>query len=252
MREWLETLKNTGSAAAENTGFFFISIASVALILAAAKGAEALADRRNGRTEGKKKDGTRRMVTISMLSAIAVILMLFEVPLPFLPAFYKIDLSELPVIIGAFALGPAAGVLIEFIKILLNLLVNGTQTAFIGEFANFLIGCAFVVPAAVAYYFKKTKKNALLGLLLGLAVCTVSGCLLNAYLLLPAYGRAFHMEVDQLVAMGTAVNAGIHSLLSFVILATAPLNVIKCAIVTSLTMLTYKPLSRILKGSSAR
>lgn len=250
MKEWLETLKNTGSAIAENTGFFLAGIAVVALILAVARGTEILADRRNRRT--KKKDGTRKMVTISMLSAIAVILMLFEVPLPFLPAFYKIDLSELPVILGAFALGPLAGVVIEFIKILLNLLVNGTQTAFIGEFANFLIGCAFVVPAAVAYYFKKTKKNALLGLLLGLVVCTVSGCLLNAYLLLPAYGRAFHMEVDQLVAMGTAVNAGIHSLLSFVILATAPLNVMKCAIVTVLTMLTYKPLSRILKGSSAQ
>ncbi len=191
---------------------------------------------------------TRNMVSISMLGAVAVVLMLFEFPLPFLPPFYKIDASELPVIIGAFAMGPLAGVAIELIKILLNLLFDGTTTVFVGEFANFLIGCAYVVPAAFVYYLRKSKKRAVLGLILGTLTCTVAGCLLNAFLLLPAYSKAFHMEIDALIAMGTEVNRAVDSMLTFVLFATAPLNLLKCGIVSVITMLIYKPISRILKG----
>ena len=191
---------------------------------------------------------TRNMVSIAMLAAVAVVLMLFEFPLPFLPPFYKIDASELPVIIGAFAMGPWAGVLIELLKVLLNLLFDGTTTAFVGEFANFLIGCSYVVPASLVYYYRKSKKNAVLGLVLGTTVCAGVGCLLNAYLLLPAYSKAFHMEIDALIAMGTAANQAIGSMLTFVIFATAPLNILKCGLVSVITMLIYKPISRILKG----
>ena len=195
-----------------------------------------------------KKNKTRNMVSIAMLAAVAVVLMLFEFPLPFLPPFYKIDASELPVIIGAFAMGPWAGALIELIKILLNLLLDGTTTAFVGEFANFLIGCSYVVPASLVYYYRKSKKNALLGLILGTVTCAVVGCLLNAYLLLPAYSKAFHMEIDALIAMGTAANKAIDSMFTFVLFATAPLNILKCGLVSVFTMLIYKPISRILKG----
>ncbi len=191
---------------------------------------------------------TRNMVSIAMLAAVAVVLMLFEFPLPFLPPFYKIDGSELPVIIGAFAMGPLAGVVIELLKNLLNLLIDGTTTAFVGEFANFLIGCSYVVPASLVYYHRKSKKNAVLGLVLGTVTCAVVGCLLNAYLLLPAYSKAFHMEIDALIAMGTAANKAIDSMLTFVIFATAPLNILKCSLVSVFTMLIYKPISRILKG----
>ena len=191
---------------------------------------------------------TRNMVCVAMLAAVAVVLMLFEFPLPFLPPFYKIDASELPVIIGAFAMGPLAGVAIEFLKILLNLLIDGTTTAFVGEFANFLIGCSYVVPASMVYYYRKSKKNAVLGLALGTLCCAVVGCFLNAYLLLPAYSKAFHMEIEALIAMGTAANKAINSMLTFVLFATAPLNILKCGIVSIITMLIYKPISRILKG----
>ena len=195
-----------------------------------------------------KKNKTRNMVSIAMLAAVAVVLMLFEFPLPFLPPFYKIDASELPVIIGAFAMGPWAGALIELIKILLNLLLDGTTTAFVGEFANFLIGCSYVVPASVMYYYRKSKKNALLGLVLGTVTCAVVGCLLNAYLLLPAYSKAFHMDIEALIAMGTAANKAIDSMFTFVLFATAPLNILMCGLVSVFTMLIYKPISRILKG----
>lgn len=231
-----------------NIGFVIVSIVVVAVIIALAKVAENAADKRNGNGKKRVLKKTRSMVVIAMLSAVAVVLMLFEMPLPFLPPFYKIDASELPVIIGAFTLGPLAGVIIEFLKVILNLFMDGTTTAFVGEFANFLIGCAFVVPAAIVYYFKKTRKNAVIGLLLGVVSCTVCGCLLNAYLLLPAYSQAFHLDVDALIAMGTAVNKAIDSMFTFVIFATAPLNIIKCTVVSVLTMLIYKPISRILKG----
>ena len=231
-----------------SSGFVVGSIAVVAAIIVLAKLAENAADKRSGNEKKKQMQRTRRMVNIAMLAAVAIVLMLFEFPLPFLPPFYKIDASELPVIIGAFTMGPVAGVLIEFVKVMLNILIDGTTTAFVGEFANFLIGCSYVVPASMVYYFKKTKKNAVIGLILGTAVCAVVGCLLNAFLLLPAYSKAFHMEIDALIAMGTAVNSAINSMLTFVIFATAPLNIIKCGAVSVLTMLIYKPISRILKG----
>ena len=195
-----------------------------------------------------KRMKTRNMVSIAMLAAVAVVLMLFEFPLPFLPPFYKIDASELPVIIGAFAMGPWAGVLIELLKVLLNLLMDGTTTAFVGEFANFLIGCSYVVPASFVYYYRKSKKNAMFGLILGTVICAVVGCLLNAYLLLPAYSKAFKMDIEALIAMGTAANKAINSMFTFVLFATAPLNILKCGLVSVFTMLIYKPISRILKG----
>ena len=86
------------------------------------------------------------------------------------------------------------------------------------------------------------------GLILGTVTCAVVGCLLNAYLLLPAYSKAFHMEIDALIAMGTAVNKSINSMFTFVLFATAPLNILKCGLVSVITMLIYKPISRILKG----
>lgn len=106
-----------------------------------------------------RKTNVRNMVQIAMLGAVAGILMLVEFPLPFLaPPFYEMDFSELPVLVGAFAMGPAAGMLIELVKILLNLVLNGTATAGVGEAANFLMGCAFVVPAGIFYRKKKTRK----------------------------------------------------------------------------------------------
>ena len=103
---------------------------------------------------------TRMIVCVGMLAAISTILMLFEFPLPFLaPGFYELDFSEVPILIGAFALGPVAGVLTELVKVLLNLVVNGTQTAFVGEFANFVMGCMFVLPASLIYKMKKSRRN---------------------------------------------------------------------------------------------
>ncbi|NLZ80789.1 MAG: ECF transporter S component [Clostridiales bacterium] len=199
-------------------------------------------------TISKKLLTTKTMVQIGLLSAAAIILMLFEIPLWFAPPFYKIDFSEVPVIVGALALGPIAGILIELVKIILNFLIDGTMTAGVGELANFVIGCSLVVPAAMIYKKNKTKKSAMIGLAVGTVFMTAIGCVLNAYLLLPAYATAFHLDIQKLIDMGTAINPNINSLWTFILLAVAPFNFIKGLLVSLVTLLIYKRISMILKN----
>ena len=188
----------------------------------------------------------KTIAQIGMLSAIAVVLMLFEIPLPFAPSFYEIDFSEVPVLIGCFAMGPAAGAAIEFIKILLNLAINGTITAGVGEFANLIIGCSFVVPAGIIYRKKHTKNGALIGMIVGTLFMTILGCFINAYLLLPTYAKAFQMPIDALISMGNAVNANITDMLTFVAFVVAPFNLLKGFLDSLIVLLIYKKISPVL------
>lgn len=192
----------------------------------------------------------RTMVCVGMLAAISVILMLFEFPLPFLaPSFYELDFSEVPILIGAFALGPTAGILTELVKILLNLLINGTDTAFVGEFANFVMGCAFVVPASLIYNAKKSRKRAVIGLASGTVIMSAAAFFINALVLLPAYSKAFGMPIEVFIEMGTAINPGINGVWTFVLLAVVPFNLFKGMLVSIITILLYKHISPILKGT---
>lgn len=199
------------------------------------------------KTNNQTKFTARAIAQIGMLGAIAVVLMLFEIPLPFAPSFYEIDFSEVPVLIGCFSMGPLAGAMIELIKIVLNLVINGTTTAGVGEIANFIIGCSFVIPAGLIYQRKKTKIGAIIGMTVGTLVMTVLGCFINAYVLLPTYASAFHMPIDALVEMGTAVNGNINSLFTFVIFAVAPFNLLKGVLVSIIVLLIYKKISPILR-----
>ena len=193
---------------------------------------------------------TRKLVEIGMLGAIATVLMLFEFPIPFIaPPFYELDFSEVPVLVGAFALGPMAGATIELVKILINLLINGTATAFVGEIGNYLLGCSFIIPAALIYKKHKSKKNALIAMIIGTIAMTGFGCFLNAYILLPTYATAFGMPIDAIVGMGSAINANINDVMTFVIIAVAPFNIIKGIVVSVITLLIYKHISPILKGN---
>lgn len=195
----------------------------------------------------KTKLGTREIVTIGMLGAIAVVLMLFEIPLPFAPPFYEIDFSEVPVLVGCFALGPVAGILIEFVKILLNLVINGSATAGVGELANFCIGCSLCIPAGIIYKRKKTKKGAMIGLISGTLIMTFLGCFINAYIMLPTYAKAFKIPIEGLIEMGTKVNASITDLFTFVMFAVVPFNLLKGVLVSIIVILIYKKISPIIK-----
>ncbi len=195
----------------------------------------------------KKKMTTKVIVQSGMLGAIAVVLTLFEIPVPFAPTFYKLDFSEMPVLIGCFSMGPAAGALIEFIKMLLNLAIEGTATMGVGEAANFIMGCALCVPAGIIYKRNRTKKGAIVGMMVGTVLMAVISCLLNAYVLLPAYGKALKLPIDALVEMGTKVNAGIDSLFTFVLFAVAPFNLLKGTLSSLIVFCIYKKISPILK-----
>ena len=207
---------------------------------------------RNARSNQNQKEvkllSVRGMVVMAMLSALATVLMLFEIPLWFAPSFYKIDFSEVPILVGAFTLGPVAGIVIEVVKILINLVINGTETAFVGEFANLILGCAIVVPSAVIYQKYKTKKAAMIGTAVGTLTFVLVGCILNAYLLLPLYAKLYGMPMENLIAFGTAVNPSIDNLSTFILFAVAPFNLIKGVLVFMITALIYKYVSPIIKG----
>ncbi|NFN16774.1 ECF transporter S component [Clostridium botulinum] len=170
---------------------------------------------------------TNKTIKISLLSALALILMYFEFPvIPIFP-WLKIDLSDVPALLGAFGFGPLAGVTIELIKNILILLVKGSQTGFVGEFANFLIGVSLVLPAGIIYKRNKSKKSAILGMILGGIFIEIVGVIANVYMLLPAYGMQ--------------MSSG--ELLKYVTVGLLPFNGIKAIIVSTLTYILYKKVS---------
>jgi riboflavin transporter FmnP len=169
---------------------------------------------------------TSKLIKISLLSAIAIILMYFDFPI--IPAFswLKIDLSDVPALLGAFGFGPIAGIVIELIKNLLIPLIRGSQTGFVGEIANFLIGVSLILPASFIYYRSKSKKNAILGMILGGVFMEAVGIVANIYVLLPLY----HIEMS-----ADMLKSYIWALIAF--------NGVKAVMVSVLTYILYKKVS---------
>ncbi|MBQ7776275.1 MAG: ECF transporter S component [Lachnospiraceae bacterium] len=229
-----------------------VFVAQVLAIVVALFVVAVLVEKLAQKTRGVKEKilPTRKMAMIGMFSALAAILMLFEFPLFFAPPFYELDFSEIPILIGAYAFGPAAGVLMEFIKILLKLFMKGTSTAFVGDLANFAVGCSLILPASIIYSFVKKKKGAIWGCIIGTLTLTVFGTAFNALYLIPAFSELYGMPLESILAMGSKVNPLMTegSLVSFVICCVAPMNLIKGAVASIFTMLVYKPLSPIIKG----
>ena len=197
----------------------------------------------------RKISSARRISILGICAALAAVLHILDFPLPFLaPDFYKLDFSELPVMLCGFYLGPSAVVVCEALKILLKLLMKGTSTAFVGDFANFVIGCSLVLPAVIVYHTKKTKASAIWGLTLGTVILTVFGSAFNAVYLLPKFSQLYGIPLESIVAMGGKINGGIRSVSTFVLLAVAPLNLIKGITISVLTLLLYKRVARPLFG----
>lgn len=198
-----------------------------------------------------ERSRTRTIAQIAMLGAVAGVLMNLEFPVPFLaPSFYQLDFSEIPVLIGAFAMGPLAGVLTELVKILVHLVTKGTLTAGVGDVANFLFGCAYVVPAGLIYRYRsvKSRKHAVIGMAVGTVLTAVLACFVNAFVLLPAYGKAFGMPVEAFIEMGGAVHSSVTSLLSFALLIIVPFNIFKYTLTSVIVFFIYKRIRVILKG----
>lgn len=197
----------------------------------------------------RRTSKARWMCIVAICGAIASVLHMLDFPLLFLaPEFYKLDFSELPVMLCGFYLGPTAAVACEAVKIILKLLLKGTSTAFVGDFANFAVGCSLVLPAVIVYHTKKTRASALWGLVTGTLFLTIFGSMFNAIYLLPKFSQLFGLPLDAIIGMGSKINAGITSLQSFVLLAVAPLNLIKGVAISVLTLLLYKKVARPLFG----
>ena len=226
--------------AKENLTFLLVSALIIAGIIIVA----ALAQKYICKAVPKRR-GARYIAFVAMFGAISAILMLFEIPLFFAPSFYKIDLSEIPVLMCSFYLGPVSGVICELLKINIKLLLKGTSTAFVGDFANFVVGCTFVLPASIIYHIKKSKKTAIVGMASGTAVMTVFGSLFNAVYLLPKFASIFGMPLEVIIGMGTEVNAAINSVSTLVLFAVVPFNLLKGVIVSVATFFLYKRLEPV-------
>ncbi len=234
-------LTKLGQAVQENVGYVLVCLAVFVALFVVAMAVERLW------LKLPRERGARRAAYIGIFAAMAALLMYFEFPLPFAPNFYEIDLSEVPVLICSFSLGPVAGVVCELVKVILKLLLKGTSTAFVGDFANFVVGCSFLLPATMIYHRFKTKKGALIGMVTGTVVMSIFGSLFNAVYLLPAFSALYGLPLDQLVAMGTAVNGMINSVSTLVLFAVMPFNIIKGVVVSLLTTLLYKRIERLLR-----
>ena len=233
----------------EHAGYVAGILAIIVGIFVLATIFEAVVRKKNGETG--RVFSTRKIVMCGMFAALSGVIMLWEIPMPFAPVFYKLDFSELPVLIGGFAYGPAAAVVMEFLKVLIKLVLKNTSTAFVGEFANFAVGCSLVLPASMIYAMKKTKGTAVAALISGTLIMTVFGTAFNALYLLPAFAALYGMPLEAILEMGAEVNplAG-NGIVSFVIACVAPLNLLKGTADSVICLLVYKRLSPIFKSET--
>ena len=227
----------------ENGSFLLMCVGVAAALILIAK----LAERRFRNMH--KVSPARRVSIIGICSAMATVLHMLDFPLVFMaPDFYKLDFSELPVMLCGFYLGPSAAIVCEGLKILLKLMLQGTSTAFVGDFANFAVGCSMVLPAIIVYPLRKSRGSAILGLCIGTVVLTVFGTAFNAVYLLPTFARLYGVELETLIGYGTAIHRSVDDVVSFVILCVAPLNLLKGILISVLTMLLYKRVARRVFG----
>ena len=193
----------------------------------------------------KKKVSMRKLTGTAMLSAIAYVLMFLDFSVPFMPSFIKMDLSELPALIGSFAYGPVAGVTICLIKNVLHLFI--TTTGGVGELSNFLLGASFVLVAGGVYRFKKTRTGALIGSVLGAVLMGLFSIVSNYFLVYPIYYN--FMPKEAILSAYQLIFSGVHNILECLIVFNAPFTCIKGLISVVITFLIYKRLSPILKGN---
>ena len=187
---------------------------------------------------------TNQLTKISILSVLAFVLMFLEFGLPFFPGFLMLDFSDLPALIGAFAMGPVAGILIQLVKNLLHFMFKSWSGG-VGELANFMVGIFYVVPAALVYHYKKDRKHAIIGVLVGTLCMTLLGAFANYYVLIPMYSQ--FMPINAIVEMGSVVNSRIVDVRTLVIYGIAPFNVFKGLVIAGMTLLLYKRISPLLK-----
>ena len=196
-----------------------------------------------------RKNTTHNLTVTAMLSAVAFILMFLEFPIPMLiPSFICMDFSDLPALMGSFALGPVYGVIISFMKNLLHIIVKGTSTACVGELSNFMLGAVFSATAGLIYKRHKCRKTAILGAIAGAAVMAVFSVPANYFITYPAYVQFYHLPLEAILGMYQAILPSADSLIKCLVIFNLPFTLVKGLLDALLCMLIYKPLSPILHG----
>ena len=188
----------------------------------------------------------RALTGTAMLGAVAAVLMYLEFPIPIMPAFVKLDVSELPALIASFAYGPVSGVLVCLIKNLIKL--PSTSTAAVGELFNVVMGALFVGVAGIVYKRNKTRKGAIVGALLGALVMAVVSVPYNYFIVYPAYVVMYHLPLEAIIGMYQAINPSVDGLLTCLLVFNLPFTFVKGVLDAVLCFLIYKPLSPILHG----
>lgn len=195
----------------------------------------------------KKTMSVPYLTRIAVLTALASILFLIEIPVV---AFYKLDLSNLPVLLGAFSMGPVAGLIILFLKSLLGMLHSTSM--YVGEMADFIMGAAYVLPAALLYRMKKNRSTALWGMVLGTVAMIIVAVLVNWKIMIPFYMNAFGMPMEAVIGMATKVLPFVDTQWELLMFVTAPFNLLKGVVLSLLTFILYKHLSPLLHVKGAR
>ena len=190
---------------------------------------------------------TNFIVKTAILGALAGVLMFIKFPIPIAPSFYKLDFSDICGLLGGFAIGPFASIVICLIKNIINVSFEGTVTAFIGEISNFIMSACFCGVAALVYKKEHTKKGAIKSLIIASFCLVLISAVINYYVLIPAFVKFMNIPLEAIISMGSAIIPSINSLFTLVLLCTVPFNLIKAVLVSLITYIVYKRVSPLLK-----
>ena len=203
---------------------------------------ENLKSRDDARTKVKK------IAFIGLMGAVSAVLMLFRFPIPFMPPFLSFDLSGLMEMLGGFMFGPMAAACIIVVKILLQLVMQGSFSLGTGELQNLILSCSYVLPALIIYHRNKTKKMAITGMAVSTIFVLVMAVFTNLYLIIPFYVKLFGMSMDDIITMCRTVNPAMKNVTTMAVFGLLPFNLIKYGVTSLVTFIVYKRLSRVIKG----
>ena len=202
------------------------------------------------KVSSRRRINPRTLAMTAILGAVATVLMMLSFSLPVIPSFVKLDFSELPALIAAFSMGPVSGVVVCFIKNLVNLAMS--TTGGVGELCNFLMGVTFVVPAGLLYKFRKDRWGALWGSLLGAVIMAAMSFPINLYISYPAYTVAYGLTIPQILGMYQAINPAVETLAQALLWFNVPFTFFKAACDVAITFAVYKRISPLIHGQGKR
>lgn len=194
----------------------------------------------------------RTIAFVGLMGAVSAVLMLFRFPIPFMPPFMSFDLSGLMEMMGGFMFGPFAAVCIIIVKIMLQLVIQGSFSLGTGEIQNFILSSCYVLPALFIYHRNKTKKTAAAGMAVSTVFVSVVAVFTNLYLIIPFYVKLFGMTMDEIIGMCSAVNPAMKNVMTMALFGILPFNLIKYGVTSIVTFIVYKRLSKLIRGIISR